>query len=76
MDDLGLSADAIGVSSMFTGEEEVFAFARCVVRIFPSRRLSLDHRADRISILLVTYNGDGQCTMGQRIGNGGGDSQH
>lgn len=32
MDDLGLSTDAVGVSSMFTGEEEVFAFARAVVR--------------------------------------------
>lgn len=34
MDDLGLSADAVGVSSMFTGEEEVFAFARCVVCLY------------------------------------------
>lgn len=32
MDDLGLSADAVGASSIFTGEEEVFAFARAVVR--------------------------------------------
>lgn len=31
MDDLGLEADDVGVSSMFTGEEEVFAFARCIV---------------------------------------------
>lgn len=32
MDDLGLSADKVGASSIFTGDEEVFAFARAVVR--------------------------------------------
>lgn len=31
MDDLGLSAETVGASSIFTGEEEVFAFARAVV---------------------------------------------
>lgn len=31
MDDLGLSADIVGASSIFTGDEEVFAFARAVV---------------------------------------------
>lgn len=31
MDDLGLSADVVGASSIFTGDEEVFAFARAVV---------------------------------------------
>ncbi|GAA5910451.1 hypothetical protein JCM5296_007183 [Sporobolomyces johnsonii] len=33
MDDLGLSADVVGASSIFTGDEEVFAFARAVSRI-------------------------------------------
>ncbi|KAA1473449.1 AFG1-like ATPase [Dentipellis sp. KUC8613] len=33
MDDLGLSADIVGSSSMFSGEEEVFAFARCCSRL-------------------------------------------
>ncbi|THH05624.1 hypothetical protein EW145_g4659 [Phellinidium pouzarii] len=33
MDDLGLSDSTIGTSSMFTGEEEVFAFARCCSRL-------------------------------------------
>lgn len=33
MDDLGLSNDFIGTSSMFTGEEEVFAFARACSRL-------------------------------------------
>ena len=32
MDDLGLDAEAVGASSIFTGDEEVFAFARAVVR--------------------------------------------
>lgn len=31
MDDLGLSADVVGASSIFTGDEEVFAFARALV---------------------------------------------
>lgn len=44
MDDLGLSADIVGASSIFTGDEEVFAFARAVVRphslsFSPLRRL-------------------------------------
>lgn len=33
MDDLGLSATEVGASSIFSGEEEVFAFARAVVRV-------------------------------------------
>ncbi|RDB20064.1 Lactation elevated protein 1 [Hypsizygus marmoreus] len=33
MDDLGLSGDVVGTSSMFTGEEEVFAFARACSRL-------------------------------------------
>ncbi|GJE84236.1 AFG1-like ATPase [Phanerochaete sordida] len=33
MDDLGLSSDAVSATSMFTGEEEVFAFARCCSRL-------------------------------------------
>ncbi|KAG9104200.1 hypothetical protein FRC06_004625 [Ceratobasidium sp. 370] len=33
MDDLGLSVDSIGKSSIFTGEEEVFAFARACSRL-------------------------------------------
>jgi len=33
MDDLGLSTDIVGNSSMFTGEEEVFAFARACSRL-------------------------------------------
>lgn len=33
MDDLGLSSDIVGASSMFTGQEEVFAFARCCSRL-------------------------------------------
>lgn len=33
MDDLGLSNDIVGTSSMFTGEEEVFAFARACSRL-------------------------------------------
>ena len=31
MDDLGLNAEVVGASSIFTGDEEVFAFARAVV---------------------------------------------
>lgn len=31
MDDLGLNAETVGASSIFTGDEEVFAFARAVV---------------------------------------------
>lgn len=37
MDDLGLSAETVGSSSIFTGDEEVFAFARAVVRCALSR---------------------------------------
>ncbi|GAA97775.1 uncharacterized protein L969DRAFT_113509 [Mixia osmundae IAM 14324] len=33
MDDLGLNADQIGASSIFSGEEEIFAFARAVSRL-------------------------------------------
>ncbi|ORY21376.1 AFG1-like ATPase-domain-containing protein [Naematelia encephala] len=33
MDDLGLSADEVGSSSLFSGDEELFAFARCVSRL-------------------------------------------
>lgn len=33
MDDLGLSNDALGSSSIFTGEEEIFAFARACSRL-------------------------------------------
>ena len=33
MDDLGLSAETVGVSSLFSGDEELFAFARCVSRL-------------------------------------------
>ncbi|KIK04720.1 hypothetical protein K443DRAFT_675736 [Laccaria amethystina LaAM-08-1] len=33
MDDLGLSNDIVGTSSMFTGEEEIFAFARACSRL-------------------------------------------
>ncbi|KAI0027597.1 AFG1-like ATPase [Vararia minispora EC-137] len=33
MDDLGLPADVVGASSMFSGEEEIFAFARCCSRL-------------------------------------------
>ncbi|KAI0052763.1 AFG1-like ATPase [Auriscalpium vulgare] len=33
MDDLGLPADIVGASSMFSGEEELFAFARCCSRL-------------------------------------------
>ncbi|EAU84331.2 AFG1 family mitochondrial ATPase [Coprinopsis cinerea okayama7 len=33
MDDLGLTTDVVGTSSMFTGEEEVFAFARACSRL-------------------------------------------
>ncbi|THH29654.1 hypothetical protein EUX98_g4532 [Antrodiella citrinella] len=33
MDDLGLSSDVVGSSSMFSGEEELFAFARCCSRL-------------------------------------------
>lgn len=29
----GLSADTVGASSMFSGEEEIFAFARCCSRL-------------------------------------------
>ncbi|CEQ39113.1 SPOSA6832_00600, partial [Sporobolomyces salmonicolor] len=36
MDDLGLSADVVGASSIFTGDEEVFAFARAVWARTPS----------------------------------------
>ncbi|KIP12803.1 hypothetical protein PHLGIDRAFT_97490 [Phlebiopsis gigantea 11061_1 CR5-6] len=33
MDDLGLSNEVVSASSMFTGDEEVFAFARCCSRL-------------------------------------------
>ncbi|KDR84006.1 hypothetical protein GALMADRAFT_236577 [Galerina marginata CBS 339.88] len=33
MDDLGLNHEVVGASSMFTGEEEVFAFARACSRL-------------------------------------------
>ncbi|KAH8096695.1 AFG1-like ATPase [Cristinia sonorae] len=33
MDDLGLSPDVVGASSIFSGEEEIFAFARCCSRL-------------------------------------------
>jgi protein AFG1 len=33
MDDLGLPAGVVGASSMFTGDEELFAFARCCSRL-------------------------------------------
>jgi len=33
MDDLGLSSDIVGSSSIFTGEEEIFAFARACSRL-------------------------------------------
>ncbi|OBZ70040.1 hypothetical protein A0H81_09842 [Grifola frondosa] len=33
MDDLGLSSDMVGSSSMFSGDEELFAFARCCSRL-------------------------------------------
>ncbi|KAJ7639137.1 AFG1-like ATPase-domain-containing protein [Roridomyces roridus] len=33
MDDLGLSHDLVGTSSIFTGEEEIFAFARACSRL-------------------------------------------
>ncbi|KAF9782753.1 AFG1-like ATPase-domain-containing protein [Thelephora terrestris] len=33
VNDLGLSVDDIGVSSLFSGEEEIFAFARCCSRL-------------------------------------------
>jgi protein AFG1 len=33
MDDLGLPPEVVGASSMFTGEEEVFAFARACSRL-------------------------------------------
>jgi len=33
MDDLGLTADVVGTSSVFTGEEELFAFARACSRL-------------------------------------------
>lgn len=40
MDDLGLSAEVVGASSIFTGDEEVFAFARALVS--PDNACSLD----------------------------------
>jgi len=33
MDDLGISQDIVGKSSIFTGEEEIFAFARACSRL-------------------------------------------
>ncbi|KAL7419592.1 ATPase [Cryptotrichosporon argae] len=33
MDDLGIQADVVGSSSLFSGDEELFAFARCVSRL-------------------------------------------
>ncbi|KAH9989116.1 AFG1-like ATPase-domain-containing protein [Russula vinacea] len=33
MDDLGLPAEVVGAASMFNGEEELFAFARCCSRL-------------------------------------------
>lgn len=40
MDDLGLSADKVGASSIFTGDEEVFSFARAVVSSLPEAAVS------------------------------------
>ncbi|WVQ80020.1 hypothetical protein IAT38_002121 [Cryptococcus sp. DSM 104549] len=33
MDDLGIDANAVGSTSLFSGDEELFAFARCVSRL-------------------------------------------
>ncbi|WWD19338.1 hypothetical protein CI109_103797 [Kwoniella shandongensis] len=33
MDDMGINADDVGSSSLFSGDEELFAFARCVSRL-------------------------------------------
>jgi len=33
MDELGLPAEVVGAASMFNGEEELFAFARCCSRL-------------------------------------------
>jgi len=33
LDELGVPADVLGSSAMFTGEEEIFAFARCCSRL-------------------------------------------
>lgn len=53
MDDLGLSAETVGSSSIFTGDEEVFAFARAVVRCAlspPVSSHSVMANADRFAL--------------------------
>jgi protein AFG1 len=52
MDELGLAADVVGASSIFTGDEEVFAFARAVVRFsfLPSPSRSLLHFSGSLSL--------------------------
>lgn len=62
MDDLGLSTDAVGVSSMFTGEEEVFAFARAVVRSLFVAHLTT---ADETRRTVENYR-DGKRAVGAR----------
>jgi len=45
MDDLGLDAGIIGASSIFTGDEEIFAFARAVSRL---SEMGTRHWAERV----------------------------
>lgn len=52
MDDLGLSADIVGASSIFTGDEEVFAFARALVSSSSSWSFVLT-KADSTSLRFV-----------------------
>lgn len=59
MDDLGLSADSVGASSIFTGDEEVFAFARAVV----SPTLSLSRVELMRCGMVESFVGDGKCSM-------------
>lgn len=51
MDDLGLSAEAVGASSIFTGDEEVFAFARAVVRAWTCLLFRSRADLDRLPLL-------------------------
>ena len=45
MDDLGLDASTVGASSIFTGDEEVFAFARAVSRLTEMGTVAYAERA-------------------------------
>ncbi|GAA5924139.1 AFG1 family ATPase [Sporobolomyces koalae] len=76
MDELGLSADVVGASSIFTGDEEVFAFARALSRLSEMSSLqwnSAPHSATKANGLdsvtrteeqAIKVQGQGQTVQG------------